>query len=338
MEPTPQNPESSRDRSSSPTAGPGSPAVGAGSPEPQVPSRVAVIGAGTIGLSWLRLFASFGSRVAVFDPRPDLAEAVSATVASAGADPGAVDLAESAAAAADGAELVQESGPERPEQKAALFAELAEAAAPEALLVSSSSAILPTRIAADLSDDDAARTLIGHPFNPPHIMPLVEVVPGERTAQDSVERALRIYRAYGREPVALAREARGFVGNRLQNAILREAAHLVQTGVVDVAGLDAVVRGSLGLRWAAVGPLEGMHLGGGEQGLRGFMEHIGPSFAAIDLHEPDLSEEGMADVVEQAENAYGLPPRAEIARERDRIQEAILSMRSQSGRSQSRRP
>lgn len=303
-------------------------------PAPRAPSRVAVIGAGTIGLSWLRLFASHGSHVVVFDPRPDLAEAVNATVASAGVSPDAVDLAASAAAAADGAELVQENGPERPEQKAALFAELAETAAPEALLLSSSSAILPTRIAADLPDEAAARTLIGHPFNPPHIMPLVEVVPGERTAQDSVERALRIYRAYGREPVALARETRGFVGNRLQNAILREAAHLVQTGVVDVEGLDAVVTGSLGLRWAAVGPLEGMHLGGGEQGLRGFMEHIGPSFAAIDLHEPDMSREGMAGVVEQAENAYGLPPRAESARERDRLQEEILRMRSQSPRSQ----
>ena len=231
----------------------------------------------------------------------------------------------------DGSELVQESGPERPDAKAALFVELAEAAASDALLVSSSSAILPTRIAADLSDDAAARMLIGHPFNPPHIMPLVEIVPGERTAQGSVARALEIYRAYGREPVALAREARGFVGNRLQNAILREAVHLVQTGVVDAEGLDAVVKGSLGLRWAAVGRFEGMHLGGGEHGLRGFMEHIGPSFAAIDLHEPDLADDGMAEVFEQAEDAYGLPPRPEIARERDRIQEEILQLRKRAG-------
>lgn len=293
----------------------------------QVPSQVAVIGAGTIGLSWVRLFASYGSHVTVFDPRPDLAEVVNTVVASAGVSPDAVDLATSAAEAADGAELVQESGPERPDAKAALFVELAEAAASDALLVSSSSAILPTRIAADLSDAAAARMLIGHPFNPPHIMPLVEVVPGERTAQSSVERALEIYRAYGREPVALARETRGFVGNRLQNAMLREAVHLVQTGVVDVEGLDAVVKGSLGLRWAAVGPLEGMHLGGGAQGLRGFMEHIGPSFAAIDLHEPDLSDDGMADAFEQADAAYGLPPRPEITRERDRIQEEILRLR-----------
>ncbi len=294
---------------------------------PAALSRVAVIGAGTIGLSWVRLFASHGSHVTVFDPRPDLAEVVQAAAAAAGVRRDAVDVAESAAAAAQGAELVQESGPEDPEAKATLFVELAEAAAADALLVSSSSAILPTQIAAGLSDAAAARMLIGHPFNPPHIMPLVEVVPGERTAQSAVERALAVYRAYGREPVALARETRGFVGNRLQNAMLREAAHLVQSGVIDVEGLDAVVTGSLGLRWAAVGPLEGMHLGGGAGGLRGFMEHIGPSFAAIDLHEPDLTEAGMSEVFDQADAAYGLPPRPEITRERDRLQEEILRLR-----------
>lgn len=295
---------------------------------PTAPDRVAVIGAGTIGLSWVRLFSTYGSHVTVFDPRPDLAEAVAAIVASAGVSPDAVRIAGSAAEAADGTSLVQESGPERPDQKSALFVELAEAAARDALLVSSSSAILPTRIAQQLDDEAAARMLIGHPFNPPHIMPLVEVVPGERTAPQSVDRALDIYRAYGRKPVALAREARGFVGNRLQNAILREAVHLVQTGVVDAAGLDDVVKGSLGLRWAAVGPLEGMHLGGGEHGLRGFMEHIGESFATIDLHEPDLSAEGMAEVFEQVDDAYGLPPRPEIAAERDRVQEAILRLKA----------
>ena len=297
----------------------------------QPPARVAVIGAGTIGLSWVRLFASHGSRVRVFDPRPDLEDVVRTAAAAAGAAPGAVDCADSASDAADGADLVQESGPERPEDKAALFVELAAAAAEDALLLSSSSAILPTRIAASLDDDAAARMLIGHPFNPPHIMPLVEVVPGERTAPEAVDRALEAYRAYGRTPVALAREARGFVGNRLQNAVLREAVHLVQTGVVDAAGLDAVVTNSLGLRWAAVGPLEGMHLGGGEAGLRGFMEHIGPSFAQIDLHEPDLSDAGMAPVFDQVEAAYGLPPEPGIARERDRIQEAIIRMRAPGG-------
>lgn len=300
-------------------------------PAASAPARVAVIGAGTIGLSWVRLFATRGSHVTVYDPRPDLPEAVNAVVATTGVSPDAVDVADSAAEAAQGSAFVQESGPEDPEAKASLFVELAEAAAGDALLVSSSSAILPTRIAERLDDDAAARMLIGHPFNPPHIMPLVEVVPGQRTAQASVDRALEVYRAYGREPVALSRETRGFVGNRLQNAILREAVHLVQSGVIDAAGLDDVVKRSLGLRWAAVGPLEGMHLGGGADGLRGFMEHIGPSFAQIDLHEPDMSDEGMADVFSQSDDAYGLPPRPEIARERDRVQEEILRLRRSRG-------
>ncbi|WP_281170670.1 3-hydroxyacyl-CoA dehydrogenase NAD-binding domain-containing protein [Brevibacterium album] len=237
--------------------------------------------------------------------------------------------ADSPEEAASGADFVQESGPEVPAAKRELFARLAEAAPAHALLLSSSSAIPATRIAEELPAETAARVLIGHPFNPPHIMPLVEVVPGERTSAAATEVAPALYRAYGRAPIRLRREVRGFVGNRLQNAVLREAVHLVQSGVVEVADLDTAVRNSLGLRWAAVGPLEGMHLGGGTGGLRAFMEHIGPSFAAIDVHEPDMSEAGTEPVITQAEEAYGLPPEARIAEERDRVQEAILRLRAE---------
>ncbi|WP_291795279.1 3-hydroxyacyl-CoA dehydrogenase NAD-binding domain-containing protein [Brevibacterium sp.] len=294
-----------------------------------VPARAAVVGAGTIGLSWARLFAAAGTAVTVFDPRDDLAEVLAALTADAGLPEGALTRASTAAEAVDGVEFVQESGPEEPHAKAALFAQLAEAAPEDALLLSSSSAIPASRFAADLPEAAAARVLVGHPFNPPHIMPLVEVVPGERTAAEAVERAVQMYRSYGRAPIVLKQEVRGFVGNRLQNAVLREAVHLVQSGVVDAADLDTAVKNSLGLRWAAVGPLEGLHLGGGAQGLRGLMEHIGPSFAAIDLHEPDMSAEGMEPVFAQTEAAYGMPPRAEIAAERDRFQEGVLRLRGE---------
>ncbi|MCX0275924.1 3-hydroxyacyl-CoA dehydrogenase NAD-binding domain-containing protein [Nocardia zapadnayensis] len=290
---------------------------------------VAVVGAGTIGLSWARLFASCGAPVRIFDPRPDLAEVCAGIVAEAPECADLLIVAKCLGDAVDGVRLVQESGPEDPAAKTQLFADLAEYAPDEALLVSSSSAITASTIAARMTDADAARVLIAHPFNPPHVMPLVEIVPGERTAPESVERALAIYRRCGKEPVVLRAEAAGFVGNRLQNAVLREAAGLVQRGVVSPADVDAVVRNSLGLRWAAVGPFEGMHMGGGGQGFRGFMEHIGPSFAAIDIHEPDMSPDGMAPVVEQVEEAYGPYASAEAIRRRDAIQAGVLRVREE---------
>ena len=305
--------------------------------------KIAVIGAGVIGQSWAKLFASHGHEVVLSDPRKDLGEIVSglaAGLAGAGATDeappgsggslGSVRAAEGAdplADAASGADFIQECGPERVDVKRELFA-AAEHASAQAVFASSSSAIPASVTAAELPDDVAARLLVGHPFNPPHIMPLVEVVPSPQTSDEAVQTAVEFYRGVGREPIVLRKEARGFVGNRLQNAVLREAVHLVQSGVVSVEDLDAAVRNSLGIRWAAVGPFEGLHLGGGKAGLRGLMEHIGPSFAEIDLPEPDMSMEGMAEIFEQAEAAYGMPPEESIAVRRDEIQNAILRARA----------
>lgn len=309
--------------------------------------KIAVIGAGVIGQSWAELFASHGHEVVLSDPREDLGEIVEglaeglADVGAAGSNdevppgsdgsPGSVRAAEGEdplADAASGADFVQECGPERVDVKRELFAAAAEHASARAVFASSSSAIPASVTAEDLPDDVAARLLVGHPFNPPHIMPLVEVVPSPKTSDAAVQTAVEFYRGVGREPIVLKKEARGFVGNRLQNAVLREAVHLVQSGVVDVEDLDAAVRNSLGIRWAAVGPFEGLHLGGGKAGLRGLIEHIGPSFAQIDLPEPDMSMEGMTEVFEQTEAAYGLPPAESIAVRRDEIQNAILRARA----------
>ncbi|MDH5147664.1 3-hydroxyacyl-CoA dehydrogenase NAD-binding domain-containing protein [Brevibacterium casei] len=316
---------------------------------------VAVIGAGTIGRSFARLFAVSGYDVTVWDPRGDLAEVVAGVraevatdarveAADAGsADPdlvgsgiaaerrriGSVEAADSLEAAVASAGFVQESGPEDPEEKPRLFARLAEAAPAQAVLATSSSTIPASLIASDLPDAVAARIIVGHPFNPPHLMPLVEVVPSLRTSADTVAAAVAFYRSCGREPVVLRREVRGFVGNRLQNALMKEAVALVENGVVTAAELDAVMRNSLGLRWAAVGQFAGMHLGGGSAGIRGFMHHIGPSFAAIDPLPLDLGDEAMEQVYAQVEDAYGTTPSAAAAAERDRIQRAVLQARGQ---------
>src|SRR5699024_7298346 len=298
-------------------------------------STVAVIGAGTIGRSFAYLFARSGCTVRVFDPREDLAEVVAGLQAAVTADAsargkvasqvGTVEESETVEAAS----FVQEPGPEDPDAKPELFARIAEAADAEAVLATSSSTIPASSIAEHLDAEAAARVLVGHPFNPPHLMPLIEVVPSPVTSSAAIEAAVKFYRSCGREPVVIRKEIRGFVGNRLQNALMREAISLVQNGVVSAPELDAVMRNSLGLRWSAVGQFEGMHFGGGEAGIRGFMDHIGPAFAAIEDLPVDVDPAAMEEVFEQVEQAYGQSPTAEAAAARDRVQRAVLDARGQ---------
>ncbi|UVI35403.1 3-hydroxyacyl-CoA dehydrogenase NAD-binding domain-containing protein [Brevibacterium spongiae] len=302
-------------------------------------SSVAVIGAGTIGRSFAYLFARSGYTVRVFDPREDLAEVVAglqAEVTSAASahdelasQVGTVELAETVEDAVSGVIFVQESGPEDPEAKPALFAQIAEAAPTEAVLATSSSTIPASFIAEHLDAAAAARVIVGHPFNPPHLMPLVEVVPAPATSPDTIEATVDFYRSCEREPVVLRQEIRGFVGNRLQNALMKEAIALVENGVISAPDLDTVMKNSLGLRWSAVGQFEGMHFGGGEAGIRGFMDHIGPAFAAIEDLPVDVDPAAMGEIFDQVEQAYGPTPTPQAAAVRDRIQRAVLDARGQ---------
>ncbi|MFJ4538651.1 3-hydroxyacyl-CoA dehydrogenase NAD-binding domain-containing protein [Streptomyces tibetensis] len=302
----------------------------------------AVIGAGTIGLSWATLFAAHGLTVRVTDPRPDLTEAVDEALATyaphlAARGLDVTGLADRVHIAADvteavrDADVVQENGPERAEFKKDLFATLAREAPAHALLLSSSSAIPSTAFTGELSDEDAARVLIGHPFNPPHLVPLVEVVPGIRTGEDAVLDAVDFYTSVGRTPVVERKEIPGFVGNRLQNALSREAAYLVQEGVVTPEDLDRVVINSLGLRWATVGPFLGAHLGGGPGGYRHLVEHIGKSMqqTGAGLGTPSQNEEQNEErqerLIEAVEKAYGSSTYSELTGTRDRRQLAVLA-------------
>ncbi|MEO6089022.1 MAG: 3-hydroxyacyl-CoA dehydrogenase NAD-binding domain-containing protein [Umezawaea sp.] len=299
-------------------------------------TTAAVIGAGTIGLSWTALFAAHGLTVRISDPRPDLADAVAGALAeftphlaAQGLDVDGladrVHLAADVAEAVRDADVVQENGPERVEFKKDLFATLLRHAPEHALLLSSSSAIPSTAFTGEL--EDASRVLIGHPFNPPHLIPLVEVVPGERTSEDAVQAAVDFYTRVGRTPVVERKEVPGFVGNRLQNALSREAIYLVEQGVVSPEDLDKVVTNSLGLRWATVGPFLGSHLGGGPGGYRHMAEHIGPSMKRMwsSLGQPSQDEEEQERLVEAVEKAYGSTAYARLAATRDRKQLAILS-------------
>ena len=258
-------------------------------------------GAGTIGVSWATLFAAHGMRVRVTDPREDAAEVVQASVRQFAATlPGGPRDADELLSrvevtgleeAVTGADVVQENGPERIDLKRTLFADVERAAPEHALLLSSTSGLMPTDMSADMQDP--GRLLVGHPFNPPHVVPLIEVVPGAQTSPERAEAAADFYRSLGKVPVVLRKEIGGFVANRLQSALFKESVHLVLSGVVTPEELDRVVTESVGVRWATAGPFESYMLGGGPGGIRHLLEHLGPGMQRRwkDLGEPELTPE-----------------------------------------------
>ncbi|WP_328714260.1 3-hydroxyacyl-CoA dehydrogenase NAD-binding domain-containing protein [Nocardia salmonicida] len=258
-------------------------------------SKVAVVGAGVIGIGWAKLFARGGWAVALADPRPDLAQIIDDQLGGL-----AVTGFAEAGMAADGADYVQEAGPERIDFKHKIFAELAGVTGDDVVLASSSSSLLPSQIAH--GSPAAARILIGHPFNPADLMPLVEVVPGSETSDTAMDRAMQVYRELGKTPIRLKSEIPGFVGNRLQKVFNDQAMYLVQQGVIAAKDLDDLVTASLGLRWATIGPFEGMNLGGGPAGIRHLMENVG-SQMTFEIGSPDPTKIGA--VVAQVDAAYG---------------------------------
>ncbi|WP_052428044.1 3-hydroxyacyl-CoA dehydrogenase NAD-binding domain-containing protein [Actinopolyspora erythraea] len=290
----------------------------------------AVLGAGTIGLAWAGLFAAHGMRVRLSDPRSDLRHTLDETLPQltpglpGEPDPALlrerIELGDDTAWAVSGADLVQENGPERLEFKRELLAEAARAAPEHAVLASSSSGLLPSRMAEPLPEEVAARVLVAHPFNPPHIVPLVELVPGERTSEGVVDAAFAFYTELGKTPVRLRREVPGFVANRLQSAVMAESFGLVLRGVIGVEELDTVMKNSLGGRWATVGPFESFHLGGGGEGIRHMIEHLGRGMAERwkDLSAPELTESAVETLVRQTESAYGTGTETYLARSRAR--------------------
>ena len=286
------------------------------------PSRaIAIIGAGVIGLSWARLARDHGWRVAITDPHPKLGEWVEAEF---GSDDPLVTWSADQNAVVDGVDLVQENGPERLVVKQQIFAELINAAPRDAVLATSSSSIGASLIAADL--DNAGRIIVGHPFNPPALMPLVEVVPGAKTSAETVERTLSLYRELHRAPVVIRQELPGFVANRLQMALSREARYLVQTGVVGVADFDTILQNSLGLRWATIGLFEGNVLGGGPGGARHLFAGVGAETGQIELGTPSTDPAVVAKMVDEIEAVYGVGEEVyqQLAARRDRRTKAVL--------------
>jgi ketoreductase RED1 len=175
---------------------------------------------------------------------------------------------------------------------------------------------------------------VGHPFNPPHVVPLVEVVPGAQTPPEGAQAAADFYRSLGKVPVVLRKEIGGFVANRLQSALFRESVHLVLQGVVTPEELDQVVTESVGVRWATAGPFESYHLGGGPGGIRHLLEHLGPGMARRwkDLGQPELTPELVDQVSSDTEARFADAPYDVRTAERDQVQLAVLAAREQARR------
>ena len=248
---------------------------------------VAVVGAGTIGLSWAALFAAHGHPVRVVDPRTDLEHAIQDSLScylpqvsvqgNGDRRIAPVRVTSTVAEAVSDVLFVQESGPEQLEFKERIFAQIEESAPLDAMLVSSSSGIVASLQSKAMRQPQ--RLIIGHPFNPPHVLPLVEISADVTTAQTSIDRVLEFYRSLGKVPVQLHKEVPGFVANRLQIVLILEALRLVQEGVVSANELDVIMENSLGIRWASIGPILAFHLGGGSGGLRHILNHIGVGLA-----------------------------------------------------------
>lgn len=297
--------------------------------------KAAVIGAGTIGASWAALFLARGMRVAVSDPNPAARDLVAAHIAAAwpmlerlglapGADSAGWSFHTDPAQAVAGADFVQENGPERLEVKRAIFAVL-DAATPQGTIIASSTSGL---VMSDLQQGLAhpERFAIGHPFNPPHLIPLVEVVGGQATSEDTIQRLMAFYAALGKRPIRLHKEVPGHLANRLQAALWREAVHAVATGLASVEDVDTAIAEGPGLRWAIMGPNMIFALGGGEGGMAHFLDHIGPAMERwwADLGRPELTEEVRRALVAGSDAERAGRPVADLAAERDRLLLALM--------------
>ncbi|WP_323035935.1 3-hydroxyacyl-CoA dehydrogenase NAD-binding domain-containing protein [Pararhodobacter sp.] len=245
-------------------------------------TRIAVLGAGLIGVSWAALFTHYGADVCVYDPEDAAraalearSEAPYAHLAELAPDPaprGRLRVTDDLSHALDGAMLIQENAPENIPQKHALFAQVEALAPPDAIVASSTSALTWSELAPGFKNP--RRLITAHPFNPPHLVPLVELY-GPDPAR--LDRAETFYRAAGRVPVRLNTDATGHIANRLASALWREAVHIVAEGIADVDAVDAALVNGPGLRWSVMGAHMAYHLGGGAGGMAGYLTHLGPS-------------------------------------------------------------
>ena len=302
--------------------------------------RIAIVGTGVIGASWAAQYLARGFDVVATDPAPNaeanlrkyVDEAWAALTAiglSRGASRERLSFAPTMKSALSEADLVQENGPERPDFKIKLFAAMDDATPPDSLIASSSSGITMSVMQSGCKRPE--RCVIGHPFNPPHIIPLVEVVGGAKTSPAAIQQAMAFYAAIGKKPILLHKELPGHVGNRLQAALYREVMHLIQQGVLSVADADDAVSWGPGLRWGVMGPSLQWHLGGGTGGIEHFMEHLMDPLAGMikTLGNPEITPDLKRTIVEGVLQEAGRRSVEQLAHEEDELLVGLLRLRSQ---------
>jgi carnitine 3-dehydrogenase len=304
--------------------------------------NVAIVGTGVIGASWAAYYLSRGFDVAASDPGPNAevnlrkyVDEAWKTLSKTGLSPNAsrerLTFEPRMAQALAKADFVQENAPERPDFKIKLFAEMDEATPPDSILASSSSGLTMDVIQSATKHPE--RCVIGHPFNPPHIVPLVEVVGGARTSEETIDRGMAFYASIGKKPIRLFKALPGHVSNRLQAALYKEVLYLIQQGVLSVEDADAAVSYGPGPRWGVMGPSLQWHLGGGQNGIHHFMEHLMDGLAGLmkSLGSPEVTPELKQTVTDGVLRMAGKRSVEELATEENQVLTGIFSERARVG-------
>jgi carnitine 3-dehydrogenase len=304
--------------------------------------RIAIIGTGVIGASWAAQYLARGFDVVAADPArnaeanlrkyvDDAWSALTAIGLAPKASRNRLEFADDTKEAASGADFVQENGPERPDFKIKLFAELDEAAPPDAILASSSSGLTMDVIQSGCKRPH--RCVIGHPFNPPHIIPLVEVVGGAKTSPETIEQAMAFYASIGKKPIRLFKALPGHVANRLQAALYKEVLYLVQEGVLSVADADVAVCYGPGPRWGVMGPSLQWHVGGGAGGIKHYMEQLMDPLVGLmrALGTPNVTAELKQTIVDGVMKEAGSRSVEQLAQKENEVLVGLLALRAKAG-------
>ena len=305
--------------------------------------RIAIVGTGVIGASWAAQYLARGFDVIATDPAPNAEANLRQYIDEAwpaltdiGLSPGAsrdrLSFTTNMKEALSQADFVQENGPERPDFKMKLFADMDDATPPDSIIASSSSGITPSVIQSKCKRPE--RILIGHPFNPPHIIPLVEVVGGTKTSPEAIQQAMAFYASIGKKPIYLRKELPGHVANRLQAALYREMVYLIEQNVLGVEEADVAVSYGPGLRWGVMGQSLQWHLGGGSGGIKHFMEHLMDPLVGMmkSLGNPEVTAEVKQTIIEGVLREAGDRSVDQLAQEENRVLVGLLKLRTTNGR------
>src|SRR5215475_9066299 len=307
--------------------------------------RIAIIGTGVIGASWTSLFIAKGLQVVATDIAPNAEASLRKFVEtawpalkrlglSAGASQSNLTFSADLAQAVAGVDLVQENGPERIDFKQKLYGQLDDLLAPEVIIASSSSGLTMSEIQKG-APSHPERCVIGHPFNPPHLIPLTEIVGGAKTSEATIQRVEEFYTSIGQKTVQVNKEMPGHVANRLQSALAREVYYLVAEGVVSAADVDTALSWGPGLRWGVMGNMMLNHLGGGPGGIEHFFQQFSGPMTAWwkTLGSPVLTPEVQQKLIDSVHAETGSRSIAELEAERDEVLLGLLELRKKVAKS-----